>query len=157
MTHIFHNRRWQSVSLSLSILCFSPLVLAHPLHSSDVVSAGRYLTLKLQPSAEQIDPLSAIIRVNFFTAVRTVGDAINEVLRYSGYSLVESEKQSPELRNTLKKSLPFVHCDLGPLPLRQALITLMGTPYDLQVDPLNRTLNFTLKPSFQPLTEKFDE
>ena len=138
-----------SIFLVLSIPCFSTLSLANPVKSSDVLPYGRYLTLKMQSGVEQTDMLSVVIEVHFSPVIKTVGDALNDVLRYSGYSLIDTAKQSPELQNTLKKPLPWMHRDLGPLSLRQALITLAGTPYELRVDTLNRTIDFELKPAFQ--------
>ena len=60
-------------------------------------------------------------KAHFSPAIQTVGDAINEMLRYSGYALIAKSQQSPDLQNTLKKPLPLVYRDLGPVTLRQAL------------------------------------
>ena len=78
-----------------------------------------------------------------------MGDAISEVLRYTGYSLVDNLKQIKELQETLKKPLPFIQRNFGPLPLRQILNLLIGSPYILRIDPLNRSIDFELKTEFQ--------
>lgn len=74
---------------------------------------------------------------------------MNDILRYSGYTLIESHQQSTDLQNTLKKPLPLVDRDLGPMSLRQALTVLAGPAFTLSVDPLHRTINFPLKPEFE--------
>ncbi len=114
----------------------------------ELIQTGRYLTINSQPKSEQADLLSPIIQVHFLSDVKTVGDAIHHLLRYSGYSLVESKQQSPDLQNTLQKPLPLVDRDLGPVSLRQALGLLIGPAFDLVADPLNRTINFQLKLKF---------
>jgi conjugative transfer region protein (TIGR03748 family) len=138
-----------SIFLVLLNPSFSPLAWADSVKPSDTVPYGRYLTLKMQPSVEQADVLSAVIQVHFSPLIQTVGDAVHEVLRYSGYALIEEPQQSDDLKNTLKKPLPFVYRDLGPLPLRQVLSVLIGAPFELEADLLHRTINFKLKPAIQ--------
>lgn len=113
------------------------------------ISIGRYLTVSTQPAIEQSDVLSATVHVHFSAEVKTVGDAMMDFLRLSGYSLVEGSQQAPDLQNTLSKPLPLVHRELGPMPLREALKLLAGSAFDLTIDPLNRTINFQVKTEFQ--------
>ncbi len=117
--------------------------------SSNVMVYGRYQTISTKPRADQTDVLAAVIQVHFSPGIRTVNDAIQDLLRYSGYALIDSASQSLELQNTLKKPLPLMHRDLGPLSLKQALSLLVGSSFDLTIDRLNRTVNFTLKPDFE--------
>lgn len=119
--------------------------------SADFIQAGRYQTISTQPQPEQIDLLSPIIQVHFLSEIKTIGDAVNHLLRYSGYALVESKQQSSDLKNTLKKPLPLVDRDLGPIALKQALELLVGPAFDLTIDPLNRTINFQVKTEFEPI------
>ena len=122
---------------------------ADSIPSSNIIAYGRYQTISTQPRAEQADVLSAVIQVHFSPSIRTINDAIQDLLRYSGYALIDSASQSLELQNTLKKPLPLMHRDLGPLSLRQALSVLVGSSFDLAIDRLNRTVNFTLKPDVE--------
>jgi conjugative transfer region protein (TIGR03748 family) len=138
-----------SIFLVLLNPSFSPLAWADSVNLSETVPYGRYLTLKLQPSVEQADVLSAVIQVHFSPMIQTVGDAVHDVLRYSGYALIEESQQSADLKDTLKKPLPFVYRDLGPLPLRQVLSVLIGAPFELEADLLHRTINFKLKSAIQ--------
>ena len=136
--------------ISVLVLLGGPLTSwADSIPSSNVIVYGRYQTVSAQPRAEQKDVLLAVIQVHFSPEIGTVNDALQDVLRYSGYALVDLGSQSLALQNTLKKTLPLMHRDLGPLPLKQALSLLVGTSFDLTIDRLNRTVNFTLKPDLE--------
>lgn len=112
--------------------------------NSTLIPMGGYLTMDSTVPMEQKDLLSSIIQIHFLSDVKTVGEAVQEVLRYSGYALVEPLQQNQGLRNTLQKPLPLVQRDLGPMSLRQSLTVLIGPAFHLVVDPLNRTVNFQL-------------
>jgi conjugative transfer region protein (TIGR03748 family) len=105
---------------------------------------GRYLTASAQPSKAQQDLMSQVIQIRFPQEVQTVGDAIAHVLRFSGYSLVDETRQSPSLKNTLKKQLPVIDRNFGPMSLKDALSTLAGPAFTLMQDPLNREVNFKI-------------
>lgn len=130
--------------MTFAIVFFSPALA----QSTSLIQVGRYQTVNAQPLTAQTDLLSPIIQVHFLSDIKTVGDAINDILQYSGYALIESQQQGRDLQNTLEKPLPFVDRDLGPMSLRQALNVLIGSAFDLSVDPLHRTINFQLKPHF---------
>ena len=49
----------------------------------------------------------------------------------------------------LAKPLPFVDRELGPVLLKDALMVLAGESFILTQDPLNREINFLLKPGYQ--------
>ncbi len=129
---------------------FSLTVLAQ---SEKLIQTGRYLTINNQSPVEQLDLLSPIIQVHFLSDIKTVGDAIADVLRYSGYALIETSQQTHDLQNTLKKPLPFMQRDLGPLSLRQILSLLIGPAFHLIIDPLNRTVDFQTKSQFAAITQ----
>jgi conjugative transfer region protein (TIGR03748 family) len=133
----------------LALLVWSSYSWANLVSSSNVISYGRYQTISIQPRADQTDVLTAVIQVHFSPSIHTVNDAIQDLLRYSGYSLIDSASQSLALQNTLKKPLPLMHRDLGPIALRQVLSVLIGSSFDLAIDRLNRTVNFILKPDLE--------
>jgi len=131
------------VSILVTLFIFS-----HAEAKNEVSSVGRYLTVTNKPLPAQRDLLSQTIQMRFPQNIQNIGDAINQLLRYSGYSLVRENQQSQALKNTLQKSLPFVDRELGPMSLRDALITLAGPAFTLTEDPLNREIDFHLKPHF---------
>jgi conjugative transfer region protein (TIGR03748 family) len=131
----------------LSTILFG-LLLNNICFASDCTLINKYLTVSNKPKKEQVDVLEEIIQIRFPQNVKTIGSAINYILRFSGYSLITNKKIKPALKITLEKPLPIVDRQLGPMPLRTALIILAGESYNLSVDPLNREINFQLKPSY---------
>jgi conjugative transfer region protein (TIGR03748 family) len=131
-------------ALVLTLLCFT-----HIVYGLDNTSIGRYLSVSNKPTHAQVDLLSQTIQVRFPQTVQTVGDAINYLLKFSGYSLIEMNKRSAALKNTLSKPLPAVDRDFGPMSLKDGLITLIGQAFNLKQDVLNRTIDFALKPQYK--------
>ena len=126
--------------LSYSVLSFSD--------ESNDTQVGRYITVENKPSYAQIDLLSQTIQIHFPQNVQTVGDAMNYVLRLSGYSLVPINQMNSSLKITLSKPLPAIDRSLGPMSLSAALCILVGTPFYLVNDPINRMVDFHLKNQF---------
>ncbi len=106
---------------------------------------GRYLTIKDGATKAEINPLLAVSTFTFPPSVYTVGDAINQVLATTGYQL--APKLSPQVTKTLNQPLPLADRKLGPMRIQTALEVLMGAEvYTLQRDPLNRLVNFKIRP-----------
>lgn len=119
--------------------------------AADLTEVGRYLTVDNKPKLAQTDLLSQTIQMRFPQNVQTVGDAMNYILRLSGYSLVPAEKMSHALTTTLSKPLPAVDRDFGPMSLKDALTTLAGPAFYLVQDPLNRMVDFRVKSQYAHL------
>lgn len=113
---------------------------------------GRYITVANKPSRAQLNLLSQIIQIRFPQHVQTVGEAVTYVLRYSGYSLIAPQKMNSALKNTLSKTLPAIDRNLEPMTLADALTVLIGSAFTLVYDPLNRTVDFHVKPQFRHLS-----
>lgn len=112
---------------------------------------GRYLTVENKPRFSQLNLLSQTIQMRFPQSVQTVGDAMNYALRLSGYSLIPADRMSEELKTTLAKPLPAIDRNFGPMSLKDALTTLAGPAFNLVQDPLNRMVDFRVKPQFARL------
>ena len=69
----------------------------------------------------------------------SVGDAMRHVLLRSGYRLCDA----PEAATLYALPLPAAHLRLGPLMLRDALLTLAGPAWELSVDDLTRQVCFS--------------
>ncbi len=133
------------ISFILSMIAYSSVMA----DTTDTTEIGRYLTVSNKPKSSQVDLLSQIIQVRFPQNVQTVGDAINYILRLSGYSLIPNERMSSALKITLTKPLPAIDRNFGPMSLKDALTTLAGIAFNLAQDPLNRTVDFRIKPQFK--------
>ncbi|VFR85020.1 PilL protein [plant metagenome] len=105
-----------------------------------VVRYGRYTLVELVPTAAQRDLLLQVVDVVLPEDARaTVGDGLRHVLKRSGYQFCETAHAVIELYSL---PLPAAHLRLGPLTLRDALLTLAGPAWDLQVDDRARQVCF---------------
>lgn len=113
-----------------------------------VARYGRYTLMALTPRAAQhnllLQPVQVVIPAN---KAATVGEALNEVLRHSGYSLCDS---SAEVSVLYDLPLPAPHRHLGPLLLYDALRTLAGAAWVLAVDNTTRQVCFTRRGAPKP-------
>ncbi len=126
---------------------FIAIALSQSVYAEDSI-IGQYMTVNHKPQSEQVDLLSQAIQVRFPQSIQTIGDAINYLLKISGYSLVDVNQRSDGLKITLTKPLPLIDRDYGPMRLKEALTTLSGPAFYLVSDPINRTVNFKLKSKF---------
>lgn len=116
-----------------------------------VVRYGRYTLVELTPTAAQRDLLLQEIDVAMpDTLAASVGDALRYVLLRSGYQLCHGRET--DALDVLR--LPAAHYRLGPLVLRDALQTLVGSAWELHVDDAMRGVCFTRAgvPDVQPDT-----
>ncbi|HEE4993076.1 TPA: PilL N-terminal domain-containing protein [Klebsiella pneumoniae] len=108
-----------------------------------VVRYGRYTLVELAPASAQQDLLLQVVDVAIpDTRTATVGDALRHVLLRSGYQLCSVG----EITAFNSLPLPASHYRLGPMLLRDALLTLAGPAWDLKVDDGARRVCFTRAP-----------
>lgn len=101
-----------------------------------VVRYGRYTLVELVPEIPQRDLMRQVIDVSIPSAANaSVGDAMRYVLLHSGYRLCDATAETGAL---FTSPLPAAHRRLGPLPLRDVLLILAGSAWDLSVDDSNR-------------------
>src|SRR5690606_25077094 len=105
-----------------------------------VTRYGRYTLVELAPTATQHDLLLQVVDVVVpDTLHASVGDALRHVLLRSGYQLCGG--RDTDALHALP--LPAAHYHLGPLLLRDALLTLAGPAWDLHVDDGERRVCFS--------------
>jgi conjugative transfer region protein (TIGR03748 family) len=115
--------------------------------AANVTQINRYATVNNKPLASQVNPLLTVQQIHFPQAILTIGDALAYWLRYSGFRLVDESQRAPALKTLMKQALPQVDRNLGPLTIQDGLIVLVGSQaFSLLMNPLNRTVNFKLKP-----------
>ena len=138
------------MKLRLIIMILLGLLLSNfCLASEDVTQVSRYLTIKNKPKPEQINLMSQIVQIRFPQNVQTIESAMNYLLRFSGYSLIPNKRMNEALQLTLTKPLPTIDRELGPMSLRSALSILVGQGFNLVCDPINREVDFQLKPAYR--------
>ncbi|AXL70979.1 PilL N-terminal domain-containing protein [Pseudomonas aeruginosa] len=105
-----------------------------------VVRYGRYTLVELTPTAAQQDLLLQVVDVSIpGTLHASVGDALLHVLQRSGYQLCRG--RDTDALGSLP--LPAAHYHLGPLQLRDALLTLAGPARTLHVEHSTRRVCFS--------------
>lgn len=105
-----------------------------------IVRYGRYTLVELAPNAAQRNLLLQVIDVAIPEDARaTVGDGLRHVLKRSGYRLCETAQTLIELYSL---PLPAAHLHMGPMTLHDALLTLAGSTWDIQVDDRVRQVCF---------------
>ncbi len=125
------------------------LVTQWALASPPTVQVGRYTTMQAVPTAAQKDPLLTLGTFHFGVSVTSVGEAIAQVLRPTGFHLVPLDHLPSVAQAVLTKPLPYSQRHLGPLRIQDALRVLMGEAvFTLVVDPVHRLVSFRVKPRF---------
>ena len=137
--------------MKIKFLCCVMLVLISTAgFSEEITEVSRYTTVKNQATRAQINPLLMTVQVRFPQNIQTVGDAMNYLLRYSGYSLVEQSEMDASVQQMLDQPLPIIDRTLGPLSLQEALEVLAGKHvFKLTEDPLHRKVSFDVLPDIK--------
>lgn len=114
------------------------------------VRQDRYTLVNTQPTLEQRQPLYQLINVQIAPALHAnVGEALRHVLQRSGYSLCFD---SAAVDRLFSRPLPAVHHQLGPISLLDALTIIGGPAWRINIDPIDRTVCYTLRsPQPKPL------
>lgn len=112
------------------------------LDNNERVHTDRYTLVAVGAQDEQRQPLSAVIAVSLGKEVVTVGDAINEVLKGSGYRWTRDFTEDQLFD---KLPLPEVARELGPLRVKDAIETLVGDAWVVEISDLYRTVRFQIK------------
>ena len=142
MNEWISRRRFSAL---VPVLVAASAWLASPHLEASEMQVGRYSVLRTQPSAAQLDPLAARVTVHFPESVQTIGQAVQHLLRESGYRLADSSTGASAV--LLELPLPGVQRSLGPVALRQALAVLGGPAFRLVQDPLHRLVAFERCPA----------
>jgi len=129
-----------------------PATLVAKPERQNATQVGRYSSIANVATSSQENPLLAISQFKFGARVKTVGQALWQVLQDTGYSLVAENRLPVSAREVLLKPLPVTQRELGPISVGNALRTLMGDQvFTLVVDPVHRLVTFKLKSKFSHL------
>ena len=141
--NIIHPRAY------LSALSFVCLLFINQFGFAENASAiNRYMSVDLKVMPGQMNLLTQTVQMHFSPQVGNVGEALALLLQPSGYALVPEAERDLALQHALTKPLPAIDRTLGPLRLKDALLVLVGPAFNLMDNPLDRTVNFTVKPAY---------
>nr|WP_256576869.1 pilus assembly protein [Pseudomonas sp. ATCC PTA-122608] len=114
---------------------------------SPAIRYGRYTLANTSPRAEQVDLLSQVIDIQIPDGLApTVRDALAYALRHSGYLLCPT---NDGVQSLYMHPLPASHYRLGPISLRNALVTLAGVAWQPVIDEKTRTICFETRSSYE--------
>jgi len=120
---------------------------AEPIPAEPVVRYGRYTLVSTKPLLAQQDLLAQIIDTRIPADMNpTVQQAMQHVLRHSGYSL--SPADNPAVSRLYSHPLPAAHYRIGPIPLGNALQLLAGKAFVMQVDEIERQIGFAVRADY---------
>jgi|GEM_PF-1997055 len=141
------RQQWQlygMISLSFGLL-FSSMAF-----SEEYIRTDRYTLAKVEAESDQKVPLTTLVTLSFGADIKTIGDAITELLQGSGYQwVINSNGHDDQLLQVL--ALPAITRTLGPIRLDYALTTLAGSSWLLHVDELHRTVSFEVATTSQSM------
>lgn len=140
-----HHRPVIALLSGLFVLSPGQAAIASPcVASSQDVRVGRYQSMAAGPEAVQADLLSAVITHRFDEDIRTVGEAVEDLLEGSGYRLLSAKLAESYRVHLFALPLPEVQRQLGPITRRDALELVSGEAFRLVVDPVYRLVSFEL-------------
>jgi len=138
--------------IALSLL--SSIHCAQAGSNRDLIQTDRYSAVEPEPTRGQEAPLQTVVAIKYPRLIATVGQAISYTLKRSGYRLAPQYAHDPNLKILMKLPLPDVHRQLGPMTVKQVLITLAGSAFMLVTDPVHRYISFEVVPQYRSLVSK---
>jgi len=105
------------------------------------VRLARYTSANIEAQQPLSSPLNILVSVTVPRDIATVEGAIKYLLLRTGYSLAEVDSHAAAL---IKLPLPENHRRLGPSRVYPLLQGLVGEPYEVSVDHVNRTVSIGL-------------
>ncbi|NWE68841.1 pilus assembly protein [Pseudomonas gingeri] len=112
--------------------------------SAGLLRIDRYTLADTRPRSDQLDLLSQVIDIRIPEGAKpTVQEAMGHVLRQSGYGLCPAPAGGAgDIRVLYAHPPPAAHYRLGPVTVRNALLTLAGQAWRLEVDEYARRICF---------------
>lgn len=128
-------------ALGFLLACFSMTALSdNGKQHSHYTSTDRYTRVNTSALPEQQEPLNALVHITIGKDVLTVGQAIQEVLKGSGYRWVPLGDD----KLLMGLPLPAIVRDMGPIRVGDAARTLAGNSWIMRTDSLNRVIQFEI-------------
>lgn len=103
---------------------------------------GRYSFIAARPTTGQQDLLSVTTAITIPSDMRRVGDALDWLLRDSGYRLADDVVLSEEVVAMFDLPLPAAHRQFEAMPLNAVLGLMLGPAFRLVEDPVHRLIAF---------------
>ena len=110
----------------------------------EVVRGGRYALVTANASLQQRDLLEQVVKISIPDSMNpTVEDGLRYLLQHTGYGLCTPQNKPQQI--LYSRPLPTAHFRMGPMPLREALQVIAGSAFDVQADPVLRTICYQVR------------
>lgn len=140
---IFSRRSTLVCSLFVALSSNSVLASKQPLEASNVaVQVDRYSVMVVGPTAGQLDLLAVTSPVVIPNDIKTIGDALEWLLRDSGYRLASEPVMTSDTKKMLELPLPAVHRRFESMSLKTAVALMVGPAFHIVQDPVHRLIAF---------------
>ncbi len=110
----------------------------------EVMRGGRYALVTANATLQQRNLLEQTVNVSIPASMSpSVEDGLRYTLQHTGYSLCAPQGEPQQL--LYSRPLPAAHFRLGPMPLREALQVLASSAFEVQADPIARTICYQVR------------
>ena len=110
---------------------------------------GRYSTQSATSPNAASEPLQVVATISYPRAtVRTVGDAMNHTLLRTGYRMANDTELTHQAVQFLSLPLPESQRQLGPYTVESILGILLGSPWEIQLQPITRRIQIQLSAAY---------
>jgi type IV pili sensor histidine kinase/response regulator len=110
----------------------------------EVMRGGRYALVTANATLQQRNLLEQTVNISIPVSMNpSVEDGLRYTLQHTGYSLCAPQGEPQEL--LYSRALPAAHFRLGPMPLRETLQVLAGSAFEVQADPIARTICYQVR------------
>lgn len=115
------------------------------------IRTDRYSLVDASGSAAQQNPLRSNINISLGDNIVTVGEAVIELLRGSGYEVRHRTREACQRTHhwLFDRALPLSLRTLGPTSIDAALRTLIGKAWNIKVSELGRNISFYVRPEYK--------
>ncbi len=113
------------------------------------VLESRYIMVQSGPTEAQQYPLQTMIDMQIPQSLDTVGAAVDYMLMPHGFHVLHEKHRTTAQSLLALLPLPKAHRALGPIKLIDALKVVGGEAFNLVVNPVKRTVTYTLKPEYR--------
>ncbi|MCW8885660.1 MAG: hypothetical protein OQK12_10475 [Motiliproteus sp.] len=145
----------------LSLVLLAPSLQA--MNTADVVSQGavkesRYVLHRVGATSKQMDVMQTVVRTTIPGQIKTVGTALEYLLKPYGYQLDDEGDETTQLDFyvLLTRPLPEPHRTIDPMTLTDVLNVLGGESFEVVINPVLRTVHYRLKPGLQNYVSETD-
>lgn len=115
-----------------------------PVSRVEVMRGDRYALVSTNATLQQRNLLEQTVRVSIPASMNpTVEDGLRYILQHTGYSLCRPQGEPQRL--LYSRPLPAAHFRLGPMPLREALQVMASRAFEVQADPIARTICYQVR------------